>query len=516
MAVFSRLKTVVASCGFACLALLSGYGSSAFAAQPANQAVVLVSGLNSPTPFTTPDPSCAGKEGDVWGTLIAPQLKQQGFNVYTAPASKGGQTFTPCGGSPPPSAYIDATQGIDQNGQALASFLAYLNQTFGVTDVQIVAHSYGGLWSRSAFSQNSPYSASLRIDSLTTLGSPQTGSFAADLAQFMVGASCDKVPTRIARLACELFQNLVERDVQYLGPEAVEELTSTYIGAWNPSQEIGSCPVTPIAGTFVDLGQTIDNLLGSYYLPNDGLVGLGSAAYTTAPKPYSPPSIPGLQPVASFDVVHGSALSFLSQNNLLNQQAIVDRIVQALNQGSTANCVKNPLPPPPPPPTPPPAPPSNNTVAPTQIVAPSGGTLPKPRRGDVILVSAHSKVRCGRRLIDSRPLVRSRQYEVIVQPRCPRRLKVSGGRATLLRHAKGKQVRVREDGGEVQITVRGRGQHERIRAEAQDGKKWKRLHLSRSGKAKLPTGDSSVPVRVTILGPGGSHSVAVFIVRTAA
>lgn len=497
---------------FVAVASLLLLASPTQAAQPANQAVVLVSGINSPQPFSTPVPGCAGQEGSIFGPFVAPSLKQQGFNVYTVPENKGSQTFPPCGGTPPASAYIDVTEGIDVNGQALANFLAYLNQTFGITEVQLVTHSFGAIWSRSAITQSGAYTANVKIDSLITLGGPHTGSFVADIAMDVVGAQCSSIRNPVERLACKFFQTLVNDAVQYYGAEAISETTAAFIGDWNPDQQIQSCPVTPIAGTFFDLGP-LDPLLNSYYVPNDGLVGLGSAAANNAPGAYEPPSIPGLQPVSKFDVIHGheSYFSWFAPNNLLNQADIVARIAQALNQAPTQSCNVQPAPPPPPPPTPP----SPQVVTPTDITSVSGGgTLPKPRRGDVVLVSSRSKVRCGKRLVKGRPFIRSRKYEVIVGPRCPKRLRVSGGRVIHLRPVKGKKVSVTAEGNEVQIKVSGRGQRERVTAEVLIGKKWKRLPLSKNGKGKLPSGDNSVPVRVTIIGPGGSRTVAVVIVRT--
>jgi hypothetical protein len=40
--------------------------------------VVLVSGFTTSTPFSTPDPSCAGNEGDTWSISVAPALKAAG------------------------------------------------------------------------------------------------------------------------------------------------------------------------------------------------------------------------------------------------------------------------------------------------------------------------------------------------------------------------------------------------------------------------------------------------------
>ncbi|HEY8581785.1 MAG TPA: hypothetical protein VIL49_02525, partial [Capillimicrobium sp.] len=69
------------------------------AAAAASPAVVLVSGFDTATPFTTSDPSCAGQEGNTWGNASGPAaaLKGAGLTVFTAPVAQGGgQVPAPC------------------------------------------------------------------------------------------------------------------------------------------------------------------------------------------------------------------------------------------------------------------------------------------------------------------------------------------------------------------------------------------------------------------------------------
>ena len=55
---------------------------------------------------------------------------------------------------------VDSTGSIDTAGEHLARFLNYLHIDKGVTDIDLVAHSMGGLYSRAAIrvlsSTNSP------------------------------------------------------------------------------------------------------------------------------------------------------------------------------------------------------------------------------------------------------------------------------------------------------------------------------------------------------------------------
>src|SRR4051812_25746019 len=83
------------------------------AAAPASatNAVVLVSGFTTSTPFSTSAPSCAGQEGSTWSVNVAPALKAAGQTVFTAPEGEGAKAPAPCAGQgqavPPASATID-------------------------------------------------------------------------------------------------------------------------------------------------------------------------------------------------------------------------------------------------------------------------------------------------------------------------------------------------------------------------------------------------------------------------
>ena len=62
---------------------------------------MLVSGFTTSTPFSTPDPSCAGKEGDTWDVSVAPALKAAGYPVFTAPEGPSSDGNAP-GNAPSP------------------------------------------------------------------------------------------------------------------------------------------------------------------------------------------------------------------------------------------------------------------------------------------------------------------------------------------------------------------------------------------------------------------------------
>jgi hypothetical protein len=328
----SSARTALAGTA-ASLAALAFGAQSASAADPT---VVLVSGLSSSTAFTNTDPACQGKEGDTWSLADGPESKltAAGRSVFTAPAGEGGKAPSSCGSpAPPASATIDSGGDGDANGARLVEFLKFLQANYGVTKVQLVAHSDGGIWSRAAITQ-SVGAGGPDIISLTTLGTPHTGAWSADLVTGTGGMDCTS-------LICKALRFIAQEEIGNLGKVATNELTSTYTASWNPKQTIGSCNVTTIAGTFLQFG----DVLPPFYLPTDGLVGQASA-HALSSKALSGPDIPGadipgLVDGGNFLVVHSPAVSILGTNaTLLNTAAISDEVVSVLaGAGAGPTCI---------------------------------------------------------------------------------------------------------------------------------------------------------------------------------
>ena len=184
----ARLAAVSLSTLVAAVVLMPG---AAQASPSYPEAVLLVSGFETETPFTSASPSCDGKEGSEWNPQdppasppvgIAHALNQAGYNVFTAPVSKGGTTapITPpmvCAGKGEPvpqenmDVVIDSNGDTAANGAALANLIAFLRDSYGVTDLHLLGHSDGGLWSRAGITQDSAYRG-VTIHSFTTLGTP--------------------------------------------------------------------------------------------------------------------------------------------------------------------------------------------------------------------------------------------------------------------------------------------------------------------------------------------------------
>jgi triacylglycerol lipase len=510
--------------------------SSAQASTSYPEAVLLVSGFetNSPftSPYTSPNPAltCDGKEGSEWNPQkpeadppvgIAYALKQAGYDVFTAPVSKGGGTapITPpmvCTGPGEPvpkrDTVINSNGGTAANGIALANLVAFLRDNYGVTDLHVVGHSDGGLWSRSGITQNAAY-AGVTIQSLTTLGTPHTGSYLADLAMGLYEGNCD-FSNRIEQRICDVLVPLARLVVKRLGKKATRELTSGFLTTWNPKQRIGKCPVSVIAGDHVNFGIPF---LG-YYTPSDGLVGMSSAqakwALDINGHLIPAPDIPDLRDAGVYDVVHGASVGFLSKKNLLNQTQISQQVaentmlsgVEACNQpaalaaaetesGDAVSSAANQV---------------QRLRAPLfrLVAADRHGRLPKPGPEDFAVTPSGVSVRCGFTRLRAIPVMGDKRLRIHHPRGCETRIKVRGrsgngvARALMLRSNPGRHVLVRLEGNRARIRIRGRAPKS-YKALFLKGNKWHRLKLDRKGRTKLPEASGgSLSLRIRARGGG--------------
>ncbi|HST38695.1 MAG TPA: hypothetical protein VLK58_04265 [Conexibacter sp.] len=508
------------ACLAAAVIALAAAPSLATAAPAPGSAVVFVSGFTTTTPFTSSAPQCAGQEGPTWSapTGAPALLRAAGYAVFTAPIGNHGETAAPCvaPGQPVPSssATIDSNGDVDANGQALLTFLSFLRTSYGITSVQLVGHSDGGLWSRSAFTQYPTATAPTpTVRSLTTLGTPHTGSFAADLAEYVHGGQCDT--TGIEQEICQLLLPVLDDLIANLGDDAVKELSSSYLAGWNRQQSIG-CPVTVVAGTYVSLPSWIGWAVPSYYFPDDGVVGEASGlnesswSLTVQRIPAAPfQTVDG----GAYPVVHSGTLSSLlgTPNTLTNYAAIATAVQASIasppgsapcaggSSGPAAAAAATAA-----------AKASSGTVRTrfATLLAPdrSGRFAARPR--DVALLPARAGIRCGSRSLTAVPLLGSRRLRVAVLPRCRGGIVVRGGRALIVRpDGAARSLEVGWNGATVRAAVRGRGLRE-VRIETKRGGRWR--PLPRSGRALLPLtpAGARVPVRAIARDADGRRFVA--------
>lgn len=278
------------------VALLAGCGSDdgGSAARDSTSAVVIVSGGDATSPFTTPDQACAtGLAAGNTDTALREYLLDKGLTVYTSPAMAGrGQVvdqtgfgaFGVCPVTLPENMTVNSTGSIDTAGEHLARFLTWLHTDKGVNEVDLVGHSMGGLYSRAAIRVLASTSSPVRVRSLTTLGTPWQGSYLSDYANGLLPLSdC------LGDEFCESAMKDMKAEVQRLMAGSGREVNQAYLmgeNGWNEFQSgvLDQIPVVLIGGKkFTKEGQ-----VNSAVWPNDGLVALQSALAADVGDPVLP------------------------------------------------------------------------------------------------------------------------------------------------------------------------------------------------------------------------------------
>ncbi|MBJ7337345.1 MAG: alpha/beta hydrolase [Mycolicibacterium sp.] len=285
----------------AAIVVVAGCSSAPTAPEPqpqqrtAAQAVVIVSGGDATSPFTTPDQACAtGLAAGNTDTALREYLLGQKYTVYTSPAMAGrGQVvdqtgFGPFGVCPvtlPENMTVDSTGSIDTAGEHLARFLNWLHTEKGVTDVDFVAHSMGGLYSRAAIRVLTTTNSAVHVRSLTTIGTPWQGSYLSDYANDIVPLT-DCLGDKLCESAMTGFKTEVLRLMAGSG----REVNQTYLmgkDGWNAFQAgvLDKIPVVLIGGKkfIAPAGQA-----NPAVWPNDGLVALRSAHAVDVGDPVLP------------------------------------------------------------------------------------------------------------------------------------------------------------------------------------------------------------------------------------
>lgn len=158
------------------------------------RAVVVLEGGGTPHPFTTPWDACDGGRPPYIQAML-----DAGLPVFTVPARLDGgigPTFrrTGCPPQPPPTTFWNSLASPEAAGGSALEFLGWLAATYGVTTVDLVGYSFGGVVARGTISalagavaagaagppgapgfSYAAYAVSkgLTVPSLTTLNSPQ-------------------------------------------------------------------------------------------------------------------------------------------------------------------------------------------------------------------------------------------------------------------------------------------------------------------------------------------------------
>lgn len=248
-------------------------------------AILLVSGFISETPFMTPDCD-ASQAGDTWEKAFG-YLKEAGYPVFAMAADTSRQACTDETDMP---AGLDTKGDLDINGERFARFLNWMSDSYGVRRVWLIGHSDGGMWSRAAmdFKSSMP---SLTFPLITTLDTPHLGSMMADVG---LAAARQTQPlytcldhTCILRNALAPLVDALEGLI--FPGAALEELTGAYTRRWNYRERgvLTAEPQTPIYTLSGDgftnnlyqlLGNEweLDTRDGRYWYANDLAVGVSS------------------------------------------------------------------------------------------------------------------------------------------------------------------------------------------------------------------------------------------------
>ncbi len=153
----------------------------------ASRAAVIVSGGGSISPFTTPDAACAaGLAAGGTDTALRAALLEAGIATFTAPVTIGSgvaaEDWGWSGFADPPAVLpaamtVDSVGDVEDSAACLAQFLVHLSGEYGVREVDLVGHSLGGVFARSAHMQLCAADAPVEVVSLTSIGTPWLGSF---------------------------------------------------------------------------------------------------------------------------------------------------------------------------------------------------------------------------------------------------------------------------------------------------------------------------------------------------
>jgi triacylglycerol lipase len=277
----------------AALAGCSG-GPGAGEKRPSGAAVVVVSGGNATSPFTTNDQACAtGLAAGNTNTAIRESLVSKGYTVYTSPAMAGrGQVvdqtgfgaFGVCPVTLPENMTVNSTGSIDTAGEHLARFINWLHDDKGVTDIDLVGHSMGGLYSRAAIRVLATTGSPVTVRSLTTIGTPWQGSYLSDYANDLIPLT-DCKGDKFCEAGMKEFKPVVLELMSGSGRE-VNKAFLMGQGGWNEFQSgvLDKIPVVLIAGKKF----TVAPPSNPGVWPNDGLVALESALAKSVGDPILP------------------------------------------------------------------------------------------------------------------------------------------------------------------------------------------------------------------------------------
>lgn len=278
-----------------------------------SRAVVLVCGGDATSPFTTPTAAAAsGLAAGNTHTALREYLIAHGHQVYTAPAQNGRgpvtdsspSDFGAFAGQPEildERLTINTVADIDLAGEHLAHFIALLHERYGIDELDLIGHSNGGLFARSAIRVLAHAGSLVRVRSLTTLGTPWMGSLPIRWALGEIPDEALMHQEFATRMAVGLKEHIADSD-QGLAPENTYHYLVGPHG-WNDFQigVLDDIPVYTVGGRYFEADGGDPELWS-----NDGLVTCFSATAQGLPAAVAP-----RRRAASFHVTHSIYVSNL-------------------------------------------------------------------------------------------------------------------------------------------------------------------------------------------------------------
>jgi pimeloyl-ACP methyl ester carboxylesterase len=298
-------------------------------------ATVLVSGGAAVSPFTTPDAAAAaGLAAGNSLTALRAALLATGRTVFTAPArigagtvesDPGWQGFADVPTVLPAAVTINSVGTIDDAGASLAAFLKMLADGHGVSDVDLVGHSMGGLFSRAAIRIGLGGDGIPAVRRLVTLGTPWTGALLGDAVAGDITLDADG-----ETVTAGILHEAVDFARQNSQGAAVEVSERFLVGddGWNAAQAgvLDGIPVTLVAGG------RLDHAGGDARLwPHDGLVSRRSARAELVPASVLPIREVVDRPEDVHSIFFADALGLPWDDALTWDPVVLDAVATALD-----------------------------------------------------------------------------------------------------------------------------------------------------------------------------------------
>ena len=247
----------------------------------AARAIVLVSGGDSVTPYTSPELACgSGMAAGMTFTALREHLLAAGQSVFTAPVMNDrGQVLAPPAdsfaafGDQPlvlnEELTINSVADPDLGGEHLARFLNWLAENHNISELALVAHSNGGLFSRSAIRVLRGTGSAIKVTKLATLGTPWLGAIPTRVAVGELDASAFTSHPFFAKFLPESAARIKEGDQGLIHTNTVGYLQGP--AGWNAAQKgiLDDIDTLLIGGTYLQ-GSHPD--ADPTLWPNDGIV----------------------------------------------------------------------------------------------------------------------------------------------------------------------------------------------------------------------------------------------------